>query len=324
MVEVTPSFQWSAPGGIATIDCQFETVDDAVHVTWLKNDQPLVSNQRTTLMKNATRMQIGDLNRSDTGAYGCRVENRKDAAIGFSVASLLVQEEAVSSPPTAERRHLWLFHANGISIYKDGCNGLLHEIDARDIIPQNGLPLCSKSENEVTLCDWSDTVLYADGKVYAAQPSLNRIVVLHALQLSVVQVIATDPRPRKMWLVPSKKETRIWVLCEGVAESASSAPISGGGSEKKKKDHGFGSYEEEREGDQMEFEWNSAASHHPQLANRKTVQIIRLASSSSFSSTRSQNVIHLQPVDGHFDLVYDLFVPEPSPLQAKNFYNNNR
>ena len=208
-----------------------------------------------------------------------------------------------------------MFHSNGISIYNDGCNGLLHEIDSRDIMPQNGLPLCGKTENENSLCDWSETPLVVDNRVYAAQPNLNRIVVIHAQQLNVIQVIATDPQPRDLWLVRSKKEDRIWVLCYGQAETADS---------KKQKDikhnskDSFGSFEEERDAAMFEFQWNTP-SQDQQKHNRKTVQIIRISPSS-----RNQNVIHLQPIDGHFDLVYDLFVPQPSSAHSDYFHNNNR
>ena len=86
-----PPFQWSAPSGIATIDCQYENLIGDVKVSWMKNDERVEANQRTTIMNNGTRIQIGELTRSDTGAYACKVENKKDTAVGQAVASLLVQ-----------------------------------------------------------------------------------------------------------------------------------------------------------------------------------------------------------------------------------------
>lgn len=96
VVEVSPLFQWAAPGSIATMDCQFENIDEQVQVSWLKNDATISANKRTTLMNNNTRIQIGELSRSDTGAYTCRVENKKDSALGESIASLLVQVRRLS------------------------------------------------------------------------------------------------------------------------------------------------------------------------------------------------------------------------------------
>jgi len=51
--------------------------------------------------------------------------------------------------------------------------------------------------------------------------------------------------------------------------------------------------------------------------NRKTIQVVRMPENEHRKSKREQHsrfrqeadVIHLQPVNGHFDLVYDLFMP---------------
>ncbi|KAI1309454.1 Follistatin-related protein 5 [Halotydeus destructor] len=311
-VDVRPPFQWSVPGGFASIDCQYENLaDEAVRVHWLKNDEPLEANSRMTIMNNATRIQIGDLQRSDTGAYSCRVENCRDTAIGQSIASVLVQEDPVGSSPSKDKKKLWVFHGNGVSIFNGGCSGLVHEIDGRDIMPQNGLALCGRTETEEHPCQWAaEGPVMAENRIYAAQPTLNRIIVFHVVQMNVIQVIVTDPRPTRLWLVPSEKENRIWVLCHGEPERTFGASSPTGHAGKKESDirrkESFGSYEEERSADQFEFEWTSSSSgkNEQQRKNRKTVQIIRIS-----GNLHNQNVIHLQPIDGHFDLVYDLFVP---------------
>lgn len=187
-------------------------------------------------------------------------------------------------------------------------------MDARDIIPQNGLALCGGSDAEPNVfCEWSENaVISSDLKIYIGQPKLNRITVFNSVQMNVIQVIATDPRPKQLMLVKSQIEERIWVLCHGQLE----------GEHNKHHDdkirNSFGNYEEERQKGNFEFEWNMP-SREQQRHNRKTVQIIRIS-----PNVRSQNVIHLQPIDGHFDLVYDLFVPKPSPVQNPHFHNNNR
>lgn len=137
-------------------------------------------------------------------------------------------------------------------------------------------------------------------------------MVFHAQQMNVIQVLVTDPQPRQMWHVRSKNEDRIWVLCHGQPELKN----------KKAKDvknaESFGNYEEERDGPNFEFQWNSP-SQEQQRRNKKTVQIIRVQ-----QNAHNQNVIHLQPIDGHFDLVYDLFVPKPTVVQGRHFLSNNR
>ena len=212
----------------------------------------------------------------------------------------------MSPTPAKQKQKLWVFHGNGISIYNEGCHGLLHEIDGRDIIPQNGLPLCGKNANDERLCQWGPKPVLLNSRIYVSQPNLNRVVVFHARQLNVIQVIATDSQPRELWPVRSKGEDRIWVLCHGSSLS-----------EKKLSDlshrETVSSFEE------LDFLWKSP-SKEQQMHNRKTVQIIRIPA----NTAHNQNVIHLQPIDGHFDLVYDLFAPRPSLLQTQHFFDNNR
>lgn len=91
VVHVTPHFQWSAPGGLITLDCTYESLEDNLKLTWYKNDEPITINERTTVMHNGTRIQIGDLGRSDTGAYACHVQNMDDSSHSQDIASILVQ-----------------------------------------------------------------------------------------------------------------------------------------------------------------------------------------------------------------------------------------
>lgn len=273
-------------------------------------------------MNNGTRIQIGPLSRTDTGAYACRVQNKGDSSIGQDVSSLLVQDEPVAveasdggSDATGGSERLWLFHGNGVSIYSGGCGGLLHEINGRDILPQSGLALCGASGNEGSaniICQWSESVVEVNGRIYIGQPNLDRIVVFHTIQLNVVQIIAADPRPNKLWKVKaSSEEDQIWVLCNGEAIDEL---------EESKRSDPFNDFEDNYnvKEDSFEFDWN-LPSEQQKRHNRKTVQVIRIS-----SIIQQQNVIHLQPVDGHFDLVYDLFVPSPSTFRQRNHENTNR
>ncbi|RWS12871.1 follistatin-related protein 5-like protein, partial [Dinothrombium tinctorium] len=86
-----PNLKWSAIGGLAAVDCRYESLDSDVKVKWYKNDELISANQKITIMHNETRIEIGQLTRSDTGAYACRVQNEADSAMGQDIASLLVQ-----------------------------------------------------------------------------------------------------------------------------------------------------------------------------------------------------------------------------------------
>lgn len=188
------------------------------------------------------------------------------------------------------------------------CGQPIHEIDARDIIFQNSLTLCGNAftsgESEATIqCDWSEDVIMLNDHVYIAQPSLNRIMVFQASQLIVTQVIATDPNPHKLWTVDSNKDPQIWVLCNGNTVE---------------KDEDESSWRDSLWPDTSSDMSSATYNNEKFNKNHKTIQVVRLGSvDSERESPQSQHrgqhrqadVIHLQPVDGHFDLVYDLFMP---------------
>ena len=73
-----------------------------------------------TIINNGTLLQVAALEQIDTGAYTCRITH-KNGAFGQSVASLLVQDESVESSADIYDSHpqrLWIFHANGLTIYE--------------------------------------------------------------------------------------------------------------------------------------------------------------------------------------------------------------
>ncbi|XP_054165194.1 follistatin-related protein 5-like [Oppia nitens] len=329
LVEVSPRFQWEPIGGMATIECRYETFEPDITIEWYKNEELLLSNQRTTIMNNGTRVQLGQLERTDTGAYTCRVSDRHDTSNGMDVASLLIQDEAVSVQVVAtdgsssgggsggqQQERLWVFHGNGVSIYNGGCDGLLHELDGRDIIPQSGLTLCGATDSDqLVICEWSENSVAVNGRVYVGQPNLNRIVVFHGQQLNVVQVIATDPQPVRLWSVDNGLDDhQIWVLCSGTnptMKATGDMSSATGDGIVDEDTNSFGEFEatgsRKSLTDTLEFEWQYP-SQRQQQHNRKTVQVIRLS-----SNVHQPNVVHLQPIDGHFDLVYNMFVPTFSP-----------
>lgn len=126
IVEVSPRFQWTPIGGVASFECRFETFDDQFAVEWFKNDQHLTEHDdaRVTILNNGTLMQVTALQQTDTGAYTCRVVH-PNGVYGQSVASLLVQDETVESVAGSEARpqRLWIFHVTGLTIYE----GILFE-----------------------------------------------------------------------------------------------------------------------------------------------------------------------------------------------------
>ena len=326
IVEVWPRFQWTPIGGVANFECRYETFVDDYDVLWFKNDEQLMDNGvRITLLNNGTQLQVAAVEQTDTGAYTCRVVHSNQAISGQSVASLLVQDETVEVASAETRpQRLWIFHATGLSIIEGICGQPIHEIDARDTIYQNSLTLCGYGTNgpentqqtEMDACQWSDNIVVLNDHVFIAQPNLNRIIVFQASQLNVVQVMATDPRPSRLWAMESGKENQIWVLCEGNSnyfekqQSFSHQTEEANSGSWPMVNSIFSSINISASGKGEKFEFLS----DKYFKNRKTIQVVRLPDSYNgeqriHHANRQADVIHLQPVDGHFDLVYDLFMP---------------
>src|SRR5699024_8951864 len=80
IVEVSPRFQWTPIGGVASFECRFETFEDDFEVSWFKNDEQLLDGSRVTILNNGTRLQVAALEQTDTGAYTCRVGHRSGAS----------------------------------------------------------------------------------------------------------------------------------------------------------------------------------------------------------------------------------------------------
>ena len=124
IVEVSPRFQWTPIGGVASFECRFETFDDNYSVQWYKNDERLTDDNRATILNNGTLLQVAALEQTDTGAYTCRVLH-PNGLYGQSVASLLVQDDTVESPASEARpQRLWIFHGTGLAIYEGMIRGI--------------------------------------------------------------------------------------------------------------------------------------------------------------------------------------------------------
>ena len=91
-VKVTPHFHWANIGSSFSISCEYQCLSsDQIHIAWFKNDEPIVNNQRITMLNNNTKLELSELSRSDTGAYTCRAYNNEDGAYSQDTVSLVVQ-----------------------------------------------------------------------------------------------------------------------------------------------------------------------------------------------------------------------------------------
>lgn len=223
----------------------------------------------------SSRLSLENLRINDSGLYTCRVEvpinytyfqdkepstkgssdsdYRAEDLSGQDQGTLLVQErpkvDQSAQDVYSAGNYLWMFHDNGIGIYRlqndDGQEmELLREINGHSLVSGevdgnwNQLTLCGGlNPEQVVICEWSDNALFIDvdhsfsgvgGRrserisnksrksqrryIYIGQPNLNRIIVMDGLMFEIVAIINTEPQPRKLHLYkPNKIHLSKWV-----------------------------------------------------------------------------------------------------------------
>lgn len=194
---------------------------------------------RCSIAVASTRLTLDDIKLSDAGLIQCKVEldisrsgggGRDLISGGPDNGTLSVREKplAANGQP-AGAHHLWIFHDNGISIYKltndDGQEmELLKEINGHSLIDSevdgnwNQLTLCGGlNQEQIVICEWSDnaiTVKLDAGRkyVYVGQPNLNRLLVIDGYKFEILAIINTEPQPRKLFLYkPNRIHLGKWV-----------------------------------------------------------------------------------------------------------------
>uniref|UniRef100_A0A8D0WLX5 Follistatin-related protein 5 n=1 Tax=Sus scrofa TaxID=9823 RepID=A0A8D0WLX5_PIG len=80
--------------------------------------------------------------------------------------------------------------------------------------------VCPKTEgDEVQRCVWASAVNVKDKFIYAAQPTLDRVLVVDVQSQKVVQAVSTDPVPVKLHY--DKSHDQVWVLSWGTMAKTS-------------------------------------------------------------------------------------------------------
>lgn len=226
-----------------------------------KISEPMLSqiSERATITMTSSRLSLENLRLNDSGLYTCQVEapinhtyfhNSDDTQdlSGHDQSTLLVQERPKADQSAQDEyspgTYLWMFHDNGISIYRlqndDGQEmELLREINGHSLVSGevdgnwNQLTLCGGlNPEQVVICEWSDNALFIEVDhssgndknlndkskrksrkyVYIGQPNLNRIIVMDGLLFEIVAIINTEPQPRKLHLYkPNKIHLSKWV-----------------------------------------------------------------------------------------------------------------
>jgi len=235
--------------GLADEDSLYAETDDDAAVQFREGPPLSSASSRASLTMASSRLSLKRLQINDTGIYGCCVElgsaaiwSQVEAAklVGQDEAKLLVRDEPIGggstepAPTPSSKTHLWVFHDNGISVYRLQADDsqemeLAREINGHSLVSGevdgnwNQLTLCGGlNPEQLVICEWSDNALHLDvgpvaspkskRYIYVGQPNLNRVIVMDGLEFEIVAIINTEPQPRKLLAYkPNKVHLSKWV-----------------------------------------------------------------------------------------------------------------
>ncbi|KAM5255718.1 follistatin-related protein 5 isoform 2-T2 [Ctenodactylus gundi] len=227
VIRVYPESQAREPGVTASLRCHAEGIPYP-QLSWLKNGidiTPKLSKQ-LTLQANGSEVHISNVRYEDTGAYTCIARN--EAGVDEDISSLFVEDSARKTLANI----LWREEGLGIGnmfyvFYEDGIK-VIQPIECefqRHIRPSEKLlglqdEVCPKAEEDaVQRCVWASAVNVKDKFIYAAQPTLDRVLVVDVQSQKVIQAVSTDPVPVKLHY--DKSHDQVWVLSWGTMEKTS-------------------------------------------------------------------------------------------------------
>lgn len=204
VILVAPPMQSKRPGESAEIVCH-SLGEFVPSLGWLKNEKPLDESDgsKYTVLGNGTLLRINDLSFSDTGAYTCT------SIVGHSTVSTLVVQNDPTPIAINRDEKIFIFHANGISIYSSGLCQLVHEIRASDFVPGTDETICHHHARRCTFGQ-AISINGPDGLIYITQPLMDRILVLSIAQLIIIEVIPTDGTPMELHHIPMHDQ--LWIV----------------------------------------------------------------------------------------------------------------
>ncbi|CAL8126992.1 unnamed protein product [Orchesella dallaii] len=246
-VLITPKASWKRPGEDLLLICRLVLPviesssekeiatgfsDQLVNWTWLFNGIPLrelpgSDNNNKYIFENSSspttrmsRLRIREIYFQDMGSYSCQAEN--SGGIGSDTASLVIidpnSKAEMQALHNTNARQLLVFHQNGLASYSAEHCGWLWEIFGDDIIQNSkekdvAPAVCDQFHS---FCDWGEAAQVSPNYVYAAQPSLHRVLLIDAGAVqSVGNVLGTIPTcrsPGRMEFVPYTDQ--LWIRCE--------------------------------------------------------------------------------------------------------------
>ncbi|KAM9832922.1 follistatin-related protein 5 isoform 1-T2 [Syngnathus typhle] len=221
VIRVYPESQAREPGITASLRCHAEGIPQP-QLTWLKNGMnitPKLSKQ-LTLQANGSEVHISNVHFEDTGAYTCIAKNQ--AGMDEDISSLFIEDSARKTLANILWRDeglgignmFYVFYQDGIKVIQPVACEIQRHIKPSEKLLALKEEVCPASEDdEVQKCVWSAAVNVKDKFIYAAQPTLDRLLIVDVQSQKAVQTVSTDPYPVKLHY--DKSRDQVWILSWG-------------------------------------------------------------------------------------------------------------
>ncbi|XP_075716399.1 follistatin-related protein 5 isoform X2 [Rhinoderma darwinii] len=219
VIRVYPESQAREPGVTASLRCHADGIPQP-QLSWLKNGIDITTklSKQLTLQANGSEVHISNVRYEDTGAYTCIAKNA--AGVDEDISSLFVEDSARKTR-LGIGNLFYVFNEDGIKVIQPVECEYQRHIRTTEKMFGTQNEVCPKIEGHETQgCVWASAVVVKDKFIYAAQPMLNRVILVDIQAQKVVQAVNTDPVPVKLHY--DKSHDQVWVLSWGTIEKSSS------------------------------------------------------------------------------------------------------
>ncbi|XP_072290890.1 follistatin-related protein 5 [Eucyclogobius newberryi] len=224
VIRVYPESQAREPGVTASLRCHAEGIPSP-QLSWLKNGMDIASklSKQLTLQANGSEVHISNVHFEDTGAYTCIAKNA--AGVDEDISSLFVEDSARKTLANILWREeglgignmFYVFYEDGIKVIQPVACEIQRHIKPSEKLLALEEEVCPGDADEpVQRCMWSSAVNVRDKFIYAAQPTLDRVLIVDIHTQKAVQTVGTDPYPVKLHY--DKSHDQVWVLSWGDME----------------------------------------------------------------------------------------------------------
>ncbi|CAL8261592.1 unnamed protein product [Lota lota] len=196
VIRVYPESQAREPGVTASLRCHAEGIPSPT-LAWLKNGMDITPelSKQLTLQANGSEVHVSNVHFEDTGAYTCIARNA--AGVDEDISSLFVEDSARKTLANILWREgglgignmFYVFYEDGIKVIQPVACEIQRHIKPSEKLLALQEEVCPGSSAGGQRCVWSSAVNVRDQLIYAAQPTLHRLLLVDVQSQKAVQVL---------------------------------------------------------------------------------------------------------------------------------------